>query len=585
MRGLDAIISEIREELTGNFPLEKTVNKVTGDKDASYKNNGLEKEFSGDETKRMREVVIQITNLFFHNELDEVIRLQKFWQVPQESFRSIVQLGFDLCLKFSQYEICYYAVEKFPIDNHRAAKAIQALINKLFVDGRLKKAAEIWNAYKDSDIPLQGTETIINIAFKRVMQFPVNIERRDYSKAFLMAKLFNLSKNSTFSLSTREYEYNYKRGYYYVAAQIAQKLKMPYSMVHRAVLGIHNKFIKIFIEKLENGEYGRFSQIRPDDPYIKARNAVLEFDSYDFEDKNGRRDALTIKAIASTSQSILEKLLEENSYSANSDTARITFILRLIIDYSLLNNKILIKASKIIEQKISWLMRWIISCIKDENSAKYFHPLLVELYGQTSLDHIYYRDVSEMLFLRFIEAKNLKKAKQVFKEFGMYLENISHQLGIIAWKWVEQGDFDFLINTLEDFNVLKELEKNKSFKEKILNYYKKSIKDQRPIKSSVISKLFSMKRDFAIAPYVDLIIEKLDEKDIDQAFKIYRDNRLKRKESMDFLIKQYKKHLPEDKEYAIRLRQKFAIRISDIGLIKWIIFEIFGVNPKKSKKK
>ena len=83
-----------------------------------------------------------------------------------------------------------------------------------------------------------------------------------------------------------------------------------------------------------------------------------------------------------------------------------------------------------------------------------------------------------------------------------------------------------------------------------------------------------------LLPLISLFKDKILEKDINEALKVKKEHKLRRSDIIDIVKNEYLNQLSADKEYAMQLRQKFLLTVTEIGIFTWLFYEIMGFAPK-----
>ncbi len=253
-------IKILRKELTGSNPRPDIIKRIV-EKDEEKEMELPDVTSNNSVDYETREVSLTAVHAVYHLNFENLEKIKMRYSLSKDYIESVIALTVDFVNARNEHERAFKIVEHTPLDNIRTGKCVVSYINALLMVEKYEDASNIWQRHKDLGIPDKTISGLLNNAFKKAMRFGEDADKKDYSKAYQLQKLFNLPKDITFSMVSEEFKLNNKKGNYLAAATLGYNFKFNPSATNDAAFQAWGSEINNFRKNLENNYYKEFDNL------------------------------------------------------------------------------------------------------------------------------------------------------------------------------------------------------------------------------------------------------------------------------------------------------------------------------------
>ncbi|MCK4966755.1 hypothetical protein KAS50_06975, partial [bacterium] len=416
--------------------------------------------------------------------------------------------------------------------------------------------------------------------FVKQMTFKSEQKIRDYSIPYKMNKLFGLPKNITFQKAMAEYNYNYDEKHYYTAASIAKYLRLGDAIMKKAANeGFKLELLK-FKKNLQKGIYKNWKKINSNDAFYTTKKVLIEFNLFNLSIKKSDPEYPNVRNIVDRVYDIFIELVDGDAFEQSGTIARTYIAITMIKEYGLNNDLLFPHIVKEVAGYTETLVRNIEKEIVNLKNSREYYDMLQSLRRLNLLDLERTDRIGQKIFMFALEEKEITFAIKIFKDFSFRFEVVGPKILNTIYDWAKNNDYDTIFTVMENFPIKPYLIKNKGFMDKIHEYYKKNMTDNKLLKCLSIAETFEFGMDKYMSSVNNLFETHLKSKDITEAKKLLRKYKVKRSIVVNNVKKNYYEVIKSDKRYAGKMRTEFDLSVFDVGVLKWLLYEVIGIQSK-----
>ena len=576
----NSILAELKKELIGDSPDNELIKLITSSPDVRKELLSEASKVKGDTKGHLRYIYLAVINSVLHLKRREIEDIRKIYRLGSDEILELVEVTFILCGNIKKYDIMIFIADNYTIEDRTLVKSLIEMIKALIRNQEYEKAAAEWNKYRQFIVNDRAIYDTLKEEFVKRMTFKSNQKIRDYSIPYKINKLFGLPKDITFQKTMAEYNYNYDERRYYTAASIAKYLRLGDAIMKKAANEGFRLELWKFKKNLQKGIYKNWKKINSNDAFYTMKKVLIEFNLFNLSIKKSDPEYPDVRNIVDRIYDIFIELVEGNAFEQNGTITRTYIAIILIKEYGLNNDLLFPHIVKEVVGHTETLVRNIEKEIVNLKNSREYYDMLQSLRRLNLLDLERTDRIGQKIFMFALEEKEITFAIKVFKDFSFRFEAVAPETLNTIYDWAKNNDFDTIFTVMESFPIKPFLIKNNEFMDKIHDYYKKNMTDNKLLKCLSIAETFEFDRDKYMSSVNDLFETHLKSKDIPEAKKLLKKYKVKRSVVVNNVKKNYYEVMKTDKRYAGKMRTEFDLSVFDVGIFKWLLYEVVGLQSK-----
>lgn len=567
-------INQIRLALDKLGTNKELIAHIIGDNQPNL--NEISKEISPGDKDAIFELLTGLLWFLYHGNLDPVYQICNRQDISGVERSELAEIAFDLCVFNANSESQYILASNFFFDERRMTIGILNYVDKCFNELNMKEAATVMQKFRSKLLrePLQQMGSRL---FKESLAFESDQEQRDYSRAKEIFTIFGLDLPSIESMIVQQYEYQMNKQHYIASADLALSFNLGAFKIKDAAYKAFEEVLPQFRTKLESGLYRANERLSQDDPYTILSKIIKDYTLVSepaLLDPTGKHYC---QKIQDSGFFLLKKLAKDISPDPHEFFTVLFTSANLIQDFNLDSISNISRAEEV-DQIIGQIVQQLDKLLQEESLAPTYYRSLIKLFSFFSSYKLTISRIALRLFTFLINDNRITEAHELHKSFEFKDEDIKDLLSNRILNLLKIKKIEVFKQLLDTFNLVPFVKQNNEFLNRIYVQLDEYIQNMELAPVKIIIDTFNLPSRRIVDSSRMIIRDFLVAGKDNDAIKLMNAFDIRTNQIMPTLLEIYLLRVEKDWRKGYLFRTTFQLSILDIGIFKWLIFEILRID-------